>query len=252
MPDKYLVPNLTETFLSIIIPAYNEANRLPGTLEQVIDFTHAQNFVSEVIVVENGSHDRTLEIATEYAGRFPGVRVIHEDERGKGLAVKTGMLAARGAYRFMCDADLSMPIKEIGRFLPPVNVDFDIAIGSREAAGAIRYREPAFRHWGGRGINLLIRLFAIPGIRDTQCGFKMFRAAVAEEIFPYLTLMNWSFDIELLYIARLRKYRVVEIPIPWYFNPETKLNPVKDALQMLVDILTIHRNALRGVYALKR
>jgi len=242
---------VTNTFLSIIIPAHNEGNRLPGTLEQVIDFTQSQTYVSEVIVVENGSRDRTLEIAREFADRFPNIRVIQETAKGKGLAVKTGMIAARGVYRFMCDADLSMPIEEVVRFLPPANVDFDIAIGSREAAGAIRYEEPAFRHWGGRGINLLIRLFAIPGIWDTQCGFKMFRGPIAEDLFPYQTLMNWSFDIELLFIARLRKYRVVEIPIPWYFNLETKLNPLKDAVQMLVDILTIHRNALRGVYDLK-
>jgi len=242
---------VTNTFLSIIIPAHNEGNRLPGTLEQVIDFTQSQTYVSEVIVVENGSRDRTLEIAREFADRFPNIRVIQETAKGKGLAVKTGMIAARGVYRFMCDADLSMSIEEVVRFLPPANVDFDIAIGSREAAGAIRYEEPAFRHWGGRGINLLIRLFAIPGIWDTQCGFKMFRGPIAEDLFPYQTLMNWSFDIELLFIARLRKYRVVEIPIPWYFNLETKLNPLKDAVQMLVDILTIHRNALRGVYDLK-
>ena len=148
----------------------------------------------------------------------------------------------------MCDADLSMPIAKINRFLPPSIDNFDIAIGSREADGAIRYDEPAYRHFGGRGINLVIRLLALPGIQDTQCGFKMFRAPVAEDLFRYQSLLNWSFDIELLFIARMRGYHIVELPIPWYFNPETKLNPFKDAIRMGLDILTIHGNALRGVY----
>jgi hypothetical protein len=141
-----------------------------------------------------------------------------------------------------------MPIKEISRFLPPNLDEFDIAIASREASGAVRFDEPEYRHWGGRAVNLMIRFFAIPELRDTQCGFKMFRGPVAEDLFQKQTLHNWSFDIELLFIARKRGYRVVEIPIPWYFNPETKLKPLQDALQMGLDILTIHRNARRGAY----
>ncbi len=242
---------MIQPYLSIIIPAYNEENRLPDTLEQVFNFTQAQSYQSEVIVVENGSQDRTLEIAWSFAAEFPNLLVLQETTRGKGLAVKAGMLAAQGDYRFMCDADLSMPIGEVNRFLPPAIDNFDIAIASREAAGAIRYGEPAYRHWGGRGINLVIRLFAIPCIRDTQCGFKMFRGPVAEDLFSFQTLTNWSFDIELLMVARKRGYRIVELPIPWYFNPETKLSPFKDAIRMMWDIMTIHRNTLRGFYVRK-
>ena len=242
---------MTNPYLSIIIPAHNEANRLPGTLQRVFEFTKQQSYKSEIIVVENGSHDRTLEIALDFAAKFPGLRILQETSRGKGLAVKRGMLSAQGDYRFMCDADLSMPIEEVNRFLPPAVEDFDIAIASREVAGAIRYEEPAYRHWGGRGINLIIRLLALPGIRDTQCGFKMFRGPIAEDLFSNQTLKNWSFDIELLMIARRRGYRILELPIPWYFNPETKLNPLRDAMQMVLDILTIHRNSLRGVYERK-
>jgi glycosyltransferase involved in cell wall biosynthesis len=239
---------VTNPYLSIVIPAYNEENRLPGTLEQVFAFTQAQSYITEVIVVENGSYDRTLEIAWEFVEKFPDLRVIQETARGKGLAVKTGMLAARGDYRFMCDADLSMPIEEVNQFLPPATNNFDIIIASREAPGAIRYEEPAYRHWGGRGVNLVIRLFAIPGIRDTQCGFKMFRGPIAEDLFTFQTLTNWSFDIELLIIARRRGYRIMELPISWFFNPETKLSPFKDAVRMMWDIMKIHRNTLRGVY----
>jgi len=239
---------LTQPFLSIIIPAYNEANRLPSTLEQVFAFIQQQNYQTEVIIVENGSVDKTFEVAQKFAEQYPQCRAIHLNERGKGLAVQNGMLQATGQYRFMCDADLSMPISEVNNFLPPALNDFDIAIASREASGSVRYNEPDYRHWGGRGTNLLIRLFALPDLHDTQCGFKMFRAEVAEDIFGFQTITNWSFDIELLFIARLRNYRILEIPIHWYFNPETKLNPFWDAIHMVMDIFTIRRNARKGLY----
>jgi len=239
---------VTQPLLSIIIPAYNEEKRLPHTLEKVCQFVQQQNYQAEIIVVENGSSDRTFEVAQAFAKNCALYRAIHLDTRGKGLAVREGMLAAQGDYRFMCDADLSMPIAEVNRFLPPVLTDFDIAIASREAPGSIRYNEPPYRHWGGRGINLLIRLLALPGLHDTQCGFKMLRANVAEDIFGCLRIPNWSFDIEMLYIARMRDYRILEIPIPWYFNSETKLDPFHDALNMLFDILTIRRNARQGLY----
>jgi glycosyltransferase involved in cell wall biosynthesis len=239
---------LSALFLSIIIPAFNEEVRLPGTLEQVLSFCSAQEYNSEILVVENGSNDRTLQIAHEFAGKYSNVSVFHEPQRGKGRAVQRGMLEARGEYRFMCDADLSMPIEELVRFLPPRLENFDIAIASREAPGAVRYEEPNYRHIGGRAINTLIRTFALPGLHDTQCGFKCFRAFVAEDLFGKLTMTGWSFDIELLYIARLRDYRIVEIPVPWYFNPESKVNVVQDALKMIRDIFVIRRNASRGCY----
>jgi dolichyl-phosphate beta-glucosyltransferase len=239
---------VNQPLLSVIIPAYNEEKRLPSTLEQVFTFMQQQSYQYEIIVVENGSTDRTFEIAQAFASGYPQCRAVHIDARGKGLAVREGILQAKGQYRFMCDADLSMPIQEINRFLPPGLAEFDIAIASREAPGSVRYNEPHYRHWGGRGTNLLIRWFALPGLHDTQCGFKMFRAEIAEDIFRYQTIHNWSFDIEVLYIARLRGYRIVELPIPWYFNSETKLKPFQDALNMALDILRIRRNARRGVY----
>jgi glycosyltransferase involved in cell wall biosynthesis len=239
---------VTQTFLSIIIPAYNEENRLPKTLEQVLGFLSAQSYSSEVIVVENGSQDQTLAIAQEFTKAHSNLAVITEAGRGKGLAVRRGMLEATGQYRFMCDADLSMPIEEVNRFIPPNLEGFDVAIASREAPGSIRYNEPGFRHWGGRGTNLLIRLLTLPGLYDTQCGFKCFRASVAEDLARHQTLTNWSFDIELLYIARRRNYRIVEIPISWYFRDESKVSPIKDAIQMILDMIQIRRNAGQGLY----
>ncbi len=239
---------MSDLFLSIIIPAYNEELRLPGTLEQVLSFCSAKEYSSEILVVENGSSDRTRQIAQEFAEKYSNLSVYHESQRGKGRAVQRGILEARGEYRFMCDADLSMPIEELERFLPPELEHFDIAIASREAPGAVRYEEPNYRHIGGRAINSLVRTFALPDLQDTQCGFKCFRALVAEDLFGKLTMTGWSFDIEMLYIARLRDYRIVEIPIPWHFNPESKVNVVRDALKMIRDIFVIRRNASHGSY----
>ncbi len=235
-------------FLSIVIPARNEETRLPNTMEKVFSFLETQPYTAEVIVVENSSTDRTAEIAARYAAQHEHTRLLREPEPGKGNAVRKGMLAARGQFRFMADADLSMPIEELPHFLPPVLTNFDIAIGSREAPGAIRYNEPYYRHLGGRAVNLMIRILALPGLHDTQCGFKCFRAAVAEDLFRHQTLGGWSFDVELLYIARLRGYRIVEVPISWHYQAESKVNPLQDTFRMGIDILEILRNARRGVY----
>jgi glycosyltransferase involved in cell wall biosynthesis len=233
--------------LSIIIPAHNEERRLPQTLEQVVHFVGTQNFETEILVVENASTDRTLEVGNEYASRHPTVRVLHDDLPGKGRAVQKGMLAATGAYRFFADADFSMPPEEIVRFIPPV-VDVPVAIASREAPGAVRYDEPVYRHITGRVFNSLIRILVLPALNDTQCGFKMFRADVAEDLFRRQTLMGWSFDVELLYIASRRGYPILEIPIPWYFNPESKVNVFRDSWRMFLDLLTIRCNGHKGLY----
>ncbi|MCS6994390.1 MAG: glycosyltransferase family 2 protein [Anaerolineales bacterium] len=238
---------MTEPFLSIIIPARNEERRLPSTLEQVVHFIQESGLSSEVLVVVNASTDRSLEVASSFAARHEIVRVLAEDLPGKGRAVRKGMLAARGRYRFFADADLSMPIAEVRRFLPPA-VDAPIAIASREAPGAVRYNEPVYRHLTGRVFNTLIRWLVLPALQDTQCGFKMFRADVAEDLFRRQTLMGWSFDVELLYIARRRGIPIVEIPIPWYFNPDSKVSVVRDSWRMFTDLLVIRRNGVRGVY----
>ena len=235
-------------FLSLIIPAHNEETRLPETLSQVVEFASKQSYPIEVLVVENGSQDRTFEIAQGFAAQHPKVHILQNSEKGKGRAVQRGMLAAKGEYRFMCDADLSMPLSEINRFLPPDVGGYDIAIASREAPGAVRYDEPYYRHFVGRIYNGLIRLLALPGLQDTQCGFKCFRGLVAEDLFRRQTLMGWSFDVEVLFIARLLGYRVIEIPVQWYYNSHSKIRVASDSFKMGIDLLTIRLNALRGVY----
>ncbi len=235
-------------FLSIIIPVHNEEQRLPATLDQILAFLNQQPYAAEILVVENGSQDRTLQIACAYARENPQIQVIQAAKRGKGLAVRAGMLAAHGQFRFMCDADLSMPIEELSRFLPPALETFDIAIASREVPGAVRFGEPAYRHLIGRVYNNLIRLLVLPGLQDTQCGFKCFRGAVADEIFDMQTLSGMSFDVEVLFIARQRGYSIAELPIPWYFNPDSRVRLVEDSLRMGLDLLTIRLNAIRGRY----
>lgn len=239
---------MSSPLLSIVIPAHNEESRLPRTLEQVFAFLKRQDYAAEVLVVENGSTDRTFEIAQGFQEQFPNLRVMRAEGRGKGLAVRLGMLAATGEYRFMCDADLSMPIEEVNRFLPPARTDLDVAIGSREVEGARRFNEPLHRHLGGRFINLLIRLLILPPLQDTQCGFKCFRASVAHDLFRQQTLDGWSFDIELLFIAYRRGYSVVEVPVDWYYRSESKVSAVRDALRMIEDIFRIRANARRGLY----
>jgi dolichyl-phosphate beta-glucosyltransferase len=239
---------VTTPKLSIVIPAYNEENRLPDTLEQVFNFTNSQNYLSEVLVIENGSTDRTFEVAQDFASKNPHWFAFQLAERGKGLAVREGMLRASGKYHFMCDADLSMPISEVNRFLPPKLNDFDIAIASREAQDSVRFNEPGYRHWGGRGINLLIRLLVLPGLKDTQCGFKCFRGQIAKDVFGYQTFSGISFDPEVLFIARLRRYKIVEVPIPWYFSDESRIDLFRDTLALIQDLFIIRRNAAQGIY----
>lgn len=238
-----------DPFLSIVVPAHNEQARLPVSLPRIREFLEAQNFDWEVVVVDSGSTDRTAEVVRHLDVGRPWLRLVQVDRPGKGLAVRTGMLAARGAYRFICDADLSMPIEEVVRFFPPQGPTVDIAIASREAAGATRYDEPAFRHLVGRAFNLLVRWIAIPEIQDTQCGFKCFRAEAAQDLFRVQRLDGWTFDVEVLYVALRRGYRVAEIPISWYHQPGSRVRVWRDSLTMFADLFRIRRNWRSGVYA---
>jgi dolichyl-phosphate beta-glucosyltransferase len=239
---------LANPFLSLVIPAHNEEKRLPAALKALAVFLKDQTYSYEVLVVENGSSDRTLEVAKSFIPVMPYLRLIAEEQSGKGLAVKRGMLEATGDYRFYCDVDFSMPVTEINRFFPPVQQGADIAIASREARGAKRYGEPLYRHLMGRVFNTMVRWMALPGLQDTQCGFKCFRAEVVEAIFPRQTLNGWSFDVEVLFIARRWGYRICEVPIPWYYNERSQVRVVKDSLNTARDLIKIRRKASQGLY----
>ena len=241
-------PQSERPYLSIVIPAYNEEARLPGSLEAIASFVRTKSYSVEVLVVDNNSKDRTGAIIADFARRYAFVRGIFEGTQGKGAAVRTGILTAQGEYRFICDADLSMPIEQVDRFLPPNLADYDIAIASREIRGAVRYNEPWHRHLMGRVFNTIVRLIAVPGLQDTQCGFKMFRGEVAEKLFPLQTMNGWSFDVEILYAARRWGFRIVEVPIDWYYSDRTRINPLRDSIDMFIEVLKIRRNGLRGLY----
>lgn len=239
---------MTQPFLSIIIPAHNEEKRLPPSLKTIDAFLEKQSYESEILVIENGSQDLTAIVTEAFAADHPRVKLFQEAGRGKGLAVRAGMLKARGEYRFICDADLSMPIEELTKFLPPERNDYDVAIGSREVAGARRFNEPPYRHFQGRVFSTLVKVFALPGFEDTQCGFKMFRGSIAEDIFRAQVFNGMSFDVEALFIARKRGYKIIEVPIDWYYRAESRVHPILDPLRMLRDILVIRSNWSRGLY----
>ena len=234
--------------LSLIVPAYNEGERLPETLPQIATFVLDQPYDAEVIVVDNNSSDNTAAIAREFSEEFPFFRVLYEPVQGKGAAVRTGMLAAQGEFLFIADADLSMPIAEVNKFLPPVLEGYDVAIASREAPGAVRYDEPEYRHLMGRIFNFIVKVLAVPGFQDTQAGFKCFRRAAAVDLFNSQTINGWAFDVEVLYLALKRGYAVVEVPIHWYYRENSRIHPIRDAFNMVREVIRIRINDWQGCY----
>ena len=232
--------------LSIVIPAFNEARRIAATLDRLCAYLGGQPLDWEIRIVDDGSADRTREIVDAASRENARIVLQPEPHRGKGGAVKAGLLAARGDYRFICDADLSMPPAELPRFLPPALERFDVAIGSREGAGARRVGEPWRRHVVGRIFNFAIRTLVVPGIADTQCGFKMFTAGSVQAIFPHVTLDGWAFDVEVLCIARALDLRVVEVPIEWHHRAESQISVLRDWWPMLRDLFKVRARARRG------
>ena len=245
-------------YLSVVIPAYNEAARLPGTLHAVEAFLDAQPFASEIIVVDDGSADRTAEIAARSLPESQ-IRLLREAHRGKGAAVRAGMLAARGACVLFTDADLAVPIEDTLRLLALLDAGCAVVIGSREGVGASREGEPTFRHVMGRVFNRLVRMIAVPGIDDTQCGFKLFRADAVAAIVPRLRLYGsdapevrgarvTGFDVEVLVIARRQGFRIGEAPVRWRYGVQSKVRPVADTFWNLRDVLRVRVNDWRGYY----
>lgn len=223
---------------------------MPASLERITTYLAAQPYTSEILVVDDGSRDATAAVAEAFRAKYPDLRVLREPHRGKGGAVKAGMLAAQGAHLFLCDADLSMPIEQLERFVALAKSGYDIAIASREAPGARRIGEPAYRHLMGRVFNLIVRLLAVPGLQDTQCGFKCFRHDVAKQIFRLQTMDGFGFDVEILFIARKYGFHITEVPIDWYYGPSSRINPIRDTIKMFKEVLEVRWNDLQGRYRL--
>ena len=239
---------MTDPRLSVVIPAYNEATRILSTLDAVADHLAAQPFTWEIVVVDDGSCDGTADLVESWARGEPRVRVESIPHAGKGWAVRTGMLAATGQARFMCDADLAMPIAHLDDFLRCIDDGYDVVIGSREAEGARRFDEPTLRHVMGRVFNWSVKAIAVPAIQDTQCGFKCFRAAAAEDLFRLQRVPGFGFDVEILHLALKRGYSVHELAIDWRYQPESKVRPAVDSFQMLRDALLVRLRSARGAY----
>lgn len=236
--------------LSVIIPAYNEEQRLSATLQSVHDFCSAHAGTFEILVVDDGSHDGTLELIDNFSKVHPEVRPLsYHPNQGKGHAIRKGILAARGDLLLIDDADGSSPIEELERLKDGIAYGADIAIGSRAKPDESRKVEAlAHRKLIGNTFNLIVQRLLLPGIYDTQCGFKLFKSAVAKDIFSVATIDGFGFDVEVLYIARLRGYRTVEVPINWHNVGGSKVNVLVDSPKMLLDVLAISLSSLFGRY----
>lgn len=247
-----------EPYLSVIVPAYNEEpNFKKGTISEVSEYLGKQPYLYEIIIVDDGSEDATAKLADDFAKKHKNVRVIKNPHQGKAETVKTGVLAAKGELILFTDFDQATPISEIEKLLP-FFPEYDIVIGSRQLAGAKREKEPFYRHWMGLVFNLVVQTLAVRGIWDTQAGFKCFKGEIAKELFGKLKVYGQgkkvkgalvtAFDVELLFIAKKKGYKIKEVPIVWHHVATSRVDPIKDSVRMFRDVLKVRLNDLRGVY----
>lgn len=257
--EEYIVTISDQVFLSVIVPAYNEERRLPDTLRQILAYLDQQPFRSELIVVDDGSSDGTAALVETWAEQHSNLYLLRLDHRGKGFAVRAGALAAKGEYVLLCDADLATPIEEWEKLYQRFQNGYAVVIGSREGMGARRLGEPWYRHIMGRVFNAIIRVIALKGIQDTQCGFKALRQPVAADLFQRVQIYGdnaptvngpavTAYDVEILFLAVKRGYRIAEVPVLWRYGTETKVNPLRDSLRCLRDVLKVRWYAIRGRY----
>ncbi|MGE5183800.1 MAG: dolichyl-phosphate beta-glucosyltransferase [Acidobacteriota bacterium] len=237
--------------LSIVVPAYNEEHRIPPTLERLHAYLSQQPLHYEIVVVDDGSRDDTCGVVTRAMATIPNLRLVRQTpNKGKGAAVRLGMLEARGQIRVMCDADGSMPPEQLPKLLAPITeCKAAIAIGSRYAAGAkTDAKQPFYRVLWSRLANRVIQRSLVPGVRDTQCGFKAFTAEAARDLFPYARIDGWAFDLEILALGKRRGFSIVEVGVEWKDDRRSRVNPLKDLWKVVREALTIRKNLRRGVY----
>lgn len=236
---------------SVVIPAYNESNRIRPTLDEILRYVEEHKWDVEILVVDDGSRDDTAEIVREYSRAHPQIQLVgNPGNRGKGFSVRNGMMHARGEICLFTDADLSSPIGEAEKLFTAIRNGADIAIGSRWLRAELQTeRQPLYRQLFGRIFNLLLRLVLGLHYMDTQCGFKAFRRDAARQIFPMQKIERWGFDPEILFLARRRKLRTVEVPVIWAHSEGTRLHPFRDGIRMFGDVMRIRWNAVTGAYS---
>jgi dolichyl-phosphate beta-glucosyltransferase len=231
--------------LSIIIPAFNESRRLGPTLQKVVDYLGRRGLGYEVLVVDDGSTDATDEVALAFASQ--GVRLLRQEvNRGKGAVVRIGVLASQGAEVLLLDADLSTPIEDLER-LQPFLADADLVLGSRAVEGSdILQHQPFYREMMGRTFNFIIQVLGVRGLRDTQCGFKLLDGDVARSLFAEIRIESFAYDVELVWLAQRRGYRVAEVGVRWADSPASKVNPLTDSARMFWDVLALRWRDFRS------
>ena len=237
--------------VSIIIPAYNEQKRIQKTLNKILYCLRTNHIDAEIIVVDDGSSDKTFSIATEFSKKYDNIIVLKNDHnKGKGFSVRKGALIARGDCVLFSDADNSTPIQEIKKVMPLIlNNEYDVVLGSRSIEGSeVRLRQPYFHIVMGRIFNLFVKALLYRDFKDTQCGFKAFTKKVSQEIFKRQTIERFSFDAEILAIAKQLGLKIKEVPVRWINSPCSKVHPIKDAFIMLVDLFRIKINLLKKKY----
>lgn len=241
---------MSECFLSITIPAYNEEKRLVTTMNKICAYLSQGGFPYEIIVVDDGSTDNTLQMMKKFASANKHIVVLANDRNyGKGYSVRKGMLSARGEYIFFSDADLSTPIEEIEKCLPYLSGSYDVVVGSRSMSDSeITIRQPWYRERMGKIFNFMVNLVLMKGIVDTQCGFKGFKKDVVKKVFSRCVIDGFSFDVEALYLSRKYNFKIKEIPIRWENSALSKVNPVRHSLQMFRDLFRIKIKDLKGCY----
>lgn len=236
--------------MSVIIPAYNEEKRIPKTLRSIDEYLRKQTYEYEIIVVSDGSRDGTSHVVHEFTQKIKNLRLIdNKENRGKGFAVRQGMMEAKGQWRVFTDADNSTSIDQIEKMLPFAKEGYDIVIGSRDVRGAIlRPPQPWIRQLLGEGFKFLRKLIVgMWDLQDTQCGFKGFSGRAARDVFPRLRIDRWAFDVEILAVARSLGYKIKEIPITWVNDPHSKVK-IGGMAKMLFEIMQIRWNLARRVY----
>ncbi len=246
----------TPTAISIVIPVFNEAHRISRTLDEVWRYFRDRD--AEILIVDDGSTDSTVAMVRAFARDHKGVRVLAEKHRGKAATVLAGLREAEGALVGFMDADLATPLETWEQCSDAIAQGAGVAIASREGIGSIRVDEPWYRHVMGRVFNGLVRWLLLPGIHDTQCGFKVFSREALDDILPRQQLYQdarevrtarvTAFDVELLYIARKQGHAIAVIPVTWQYGDHSKVNPVTDTIQNVADVLKVKWNDLRGRY----